>query len=71
MRFFAQGGVVERRFEQRKREIEQDAQIDKKAFGGSVRRLQQFGQAFFAHFRRSETRQNARFFLEAQVGRWR
>ena len=55
---------MERRFEQRKREIEQDAQISKDALGGSVRRLRQFGQPFFEHFRRSETRQNAQFFLE-------
>jgi len=55
---------MERRFELRKREIEQDAQIDKKALAGSVRRLHQFGQPFFQHFRRSETRQHAQFFLE-------
>ena len=54
---------MERRFEQRKREIEQDAQIDKQALRGSVRRLHQFAEPFFAHFRRSETRQNAQFFL--------
>jgi len=55
---------VERRFEERKREIEQDAKIDKKALAGSVRRLQQFGQPYFEHFRRSETRENAQIFLE-------
>ena len=55
---------MERRFAERKREIEQDAQIDLKSLGGCVRRLQQFGEPYFAHFRRSETRQNAQFFLE-------
>jgi len=55
---------MERRFEQRKREIEADAKIAPKALAGSVRRLQQFGQPFFKHFRRSETRENAQFFLE-------
>ena len=55
---------MERRFEERKREIEQDAKIDKKALAGSVRRLQQFGQPYFEHFRRSETRENAQIFLE-------
>jgi SRSO17 transposase len=55
---------MERRFEQRKREIEQDAKIDKKALAGAVRRVKQFGKPFFEHFRRSETRQNAQFFLE-------
>jgi len=55
---------MERRFELRKREIEQDAKIDPKALAGSVKRLQKFGQPFFQHFRRSETRQNAQIFLE-------
>ena len=55
---------MERRFDERKREIEQDAKIDHKALSGSVRRLQQFGQPFFKHFRRSETRGNAQIFLE-------
>ena len=55
---------MERRFTERKREIEHDAHIDKSALAGCVRRLQQFGKTYFAHFRRSETRQNAQFFLE-------
>jgi hypothetical protein len=55
---------MERRFSERKREIEDDAHLDKTVLTGSVRRLQQFGQPFFKHFRRSETRQNAQFFLE-------
>ena len=55
---------MERRFDERKREIEHDADIDKSALAGCVRRLQQFGKTYFAHFRRSETRQNAQFFLE-------
>ena len=55
---------MERRFEVRKREIEQDAQIEKRSLMGRVRRLQQFGKPFFAEFRRSETRANAQFFLE-------
>jgi len=55
---------MERRFDERKREIEHDAHIDKSALAGCVRRLQQFGKTYFAHFRRSETRQNAQFFLE-------
>jgi SRSO17 transposase len=56
--------VMERRFAERKREIEHDANIDKKALAGSVRRLQQFGQPFFQHFRRPESRDNAQRFLE-------
>jgi len=55
---------MERRFEERKREIEEDAKIDKKALAGSVRRLQQFGTPYFEHFRRSETREHAQIFLE-------
>ncbi len=55
---------MERRFDIRKREIEQDAKIDKRAFAGTVRRLQQFGKPFFEHFRRSETRDNAQLILE-------
>jgi len=55
---------MERRFEERKREIEQDAHIDKQALAGCVRQLQLFGKPYFAHFLRSETRQNAQVFLE-------
>ena len=55
---------MERRFEERKREIEDDAKIDQKALAGSVRRLQQFGLPYFEHFRRSETREHAQIFLE-------
>ena len=55
---------MERRFDERKREIEHNAKIAPQALAGSVRRLQQFGKPFFQHFRRSETRQNAQFFLE-------
>jgi len=55
---------MERRFELRKREIEHDARIPAAALSGCVRRLQQFGKPYFEHFRRSETRQNAQFFLE-------
>ena len=45
---------MERRFEERKREIEQDAHIDKQALAGCVRQLQQLGKPYFAHFLRSE-----------------
>jgi len=55
---------MDRRFEVRKREIEQDAQIDKRSLAGSVRRLQQFAKPFFDHFRRAETRENAQLMLE-------
>jgi SRSO17 transposase len=55
---------MERRFEERKRDIEEDSQIEPQALAGCVRRLQQFGQPYFAHFRRSETRNNAQMFLE-------
>jgi len=55
---------VEQRFEERKREIEEDAKIDVEALAGCVRRLQQFGKPYFEHFRRSETRENAQIFLE-------
>jgi len=55
---------MEQRFELRKREIEQDAQIPPLALAGSVRQLQQFGKPFFEHFRRSETREHAQIFLE-------
>ena len=55
---------MERRFEERKREIEQDAHIDQQALASCVRQLQQFGTPYFAHFLRSETRQNAQVFLE-------
>ena len=55
---------MEQRFSECKREIEADAQLAPTVLTGCVRRLQQFGQPFFAHFRRSETRQNAQFFLK-------
>jgi len=55
---------MERRFAERKREIEDDAKIDKHALSGCVRRLQQFGKPYFEHFRRSETRDHAQRFLE-------
>ena len=55
---------MDRRFEERKREIAQDAHIDTQALADCVRQLQQFGKPCFAHFRRSETRQNAQVFLE-------
>jgi SRSO17 transposase len=55
---------MERRFAERKREIEQDATIEEKALAGCVRQLQKFGKPYFEHFRRSETRQNAQIFLE-------
>ena len=55
---------MERRFDERKREIESDAKIDTNALTDSIRHLQQFGTPYFEHFRRSEPRQNAQFFLE-------
>ena len=58
---------MERRFEVRKREIEQDTKVDQRSLAGSVRRLQQFGKPFFEHFRRSEPRANAQLVLEGLV----
>jgi len=55
---------MDRRFEQRKREIEADAKINPRATAGAVRRLQQFGEPYFKNFRRSETRAHAQIFLE-------
>jgi hypothetical protein len=65
MRFFRESCTMERRFDERKREIEKDAHIDKSALAGYVRKLQQFGKPYFTHFRRSVTGQNAQFFLES------
>jgi len=58
---------MDARFEVRKREIEQDAKIEKRSLARSVRRLQQFGKPFFELFRRSETRANAQMVLEGLV----
>ena len=55
---------MEKRFETRKREIEQDAQIDKKDLAGAARRLDQFLPPFFESLPRSETRENATMFVQ-------
>ena len=55
---------MERRFELRKREIEEDATINPRTTAGAVRRLQQFGEPYFKDFRRSETRTHAQLFFE-------
>jgi len=55
---------MEKRFETRKREIEQDAQIDKKDLAGAARRLDQFLPPFFEFLPRSETRENATMFVQ-------
>jgi len=55
---------MERRFELRKQEIEEDAIINPQTTTGAVRRLQQFGEPYFKDFRRSETRAHAQLFLE-------
>jgi SRSO17 transposase len=55
---------MEKRFETRKREIEQDALIDKKDLGRATERLDQFLKPFFAYLPRSETRENATLFVQ-------
>jgi SRSO17 transposase len=55
---------MEKRFETRKREIEQDAKIDKKDLAGAAQRLDQFLVPFFVELPRSETRKNALMFVQ-------
>lgn len=55
---------MEKRFETRKREIEQDAKIDKKDLAGALRRLDAFLKPFFKQLPRTESRENATIFLK-------
>jgi SRSO17 transposase len=55
---------MEKRFEARKREIEQDAKIDKKDLAGAAQRLDRFLEPFFDDLPRSETRKNAATFVQ-------
>ena len=55
---------MEKRFETRKREIEQDAKIDKKDLAGALRRLDTFLKPFFEYLPRTETRKNATTFVK-------
>jgi len=55
---------MEKRFETRKREIEQDAAIDKKDLAGAARRLDQLLAPFFEPLPRSETRENASMYVQ-------
>ncbi len=50
---------MEKRFETRKREMEQDAKIDKKDVAGMRTRLDRFLSPCFEFLPRSETRENA------------
>ena len=55
---------MEKRFETRKREIEQDALIDKKDLAGAAQRLDRFLAPFFESLPRSETRENASRYVQ-------
>ncbi len=55
---------MERRFELRKREIEEDAKIDKAAFGGATSRLVRYLTPYFRGLPRNETRANAMTFVK-------
>ena len=55
---------MEKRFATRKREIEQDAKIDKKDLAGAAQRLDRFLAPFFDDLPRSETRKNAATFVQ-------
>ncbi len=55
---------MEKRFETRKREIEQDAKIDKKDLAGTLRRLDTFLKPFFEYLPRTESRENATLFVK-------
>ena len=55
---------MEQRFEARKREIEQDAKLDTKDLAGAAQRLDRFLAPYFDYLPRSETRQNASFFVQ-------
>jgi SRSO17 transposase len=54
---------MEKRFSERKREIEQDAQIDKSDLAGAARRLDRFLEPFFEYLPRSESRANATMYV--------
>jgi SRSO17 transposase len=55
---------MDKRFETRKREIEQDALIDKKDLAGAARRLDRFLAPLFEHLPRSESRENATMYVQ-------
>jgi SRSO17 transposase len=54
---------MERRFEIRKREILQEAQIKPQVARGMLKRLEQFAQPFIASFGRREPQENAQIYL--------
>ena len=55
---------MERRFELRKREIEQDAKIDQTAVRGATSRLVRYLTPYFRGLPRSESRANATTFVK-------
>jgi SRSO17 transposase len=55
---------MEKRFETRKREIEQDAILDKKDLTRAAERLDRFLAPYFEYLPRSETRENATIFVQ-------
>jgi SRSO17 transposase len=54
---------MERRFEIRKREILQEADIKPQVANGMLKRLEQFAQPFIASFGRREPKENARIYM--------
>src|SRR3989304_3373745 len=54
---------MERRFEIRKRQILQEADITPQVANGMLKRLEQFAQPFIASFGRREPKENARIYM--------
>jgi len=54
---------MEQRFEIRKREILQQADIQPQVVNGMLKRLEQFAEPFIVSFGRREPKENARIYL--------